>query len=332
MWHGAVDEVPPAAHADQLQRGGGGGTGGEERDGQRAPPVCKAPPADVIASLFSPDDVAALASAARGRHALQNADAERLMAVRPHFVTSPYLRGDPDADALCAAFHGRLASMANSMAASDGTPGAERGLLLRLAWRLLLSPHPVQWETVVYLFHGDEAEVTARTAGAESAGQQDMAIDSHGFAHFLALTAALAVECAGAVVGPGDRDGFLALYAGELVVASLAKAVAEDGEMRGRMTAAVLSAWAEKHGLTRWPQILGLRLLLRARCAHWHVPRTQLGEEAEHAGAGGERAEEEGGVDAGGGGKGVPVGAENELCAGGGGHEGVAGAGRGAGA
>ena len=325
VWHGVVDEVPPAAHVDQLPRGGGGGTGGEEREGQRAPPACEAPQADVIACLFSPDDVAALASAARGRHTLQDADAERLMAVRPHFVTSPYLRGDPDADALCAAFHRRLASMANSMAASDGTPGAERRLFLRLAWRLLLSPHPVQWETVVYLFHDDEAEVAARTARADdSAGHQDMAIDSHALAHFLALTAALAVECACAVVGPGARDGFLAFYAGELDVASLAKAVAESGEQRGRMTAAVLSRWAEQHGLTGGPQILGLRLLLRARCARSHVPATPSGAEAGNAGARGERAAE-GGVGGGGVVTGVPVGAENELCAGGG-REGGAGA------
>ena len=54
----------------------------------------------------------------------------------------------------------------------------------------MLSPHPVQWETVVYLFHDDEAEVAARSARADdSAGQQDMAIDSHALAHFLALTA-----------------------------------------------------------------------------------------------------------------------------------------------
>ena len=189
----------------------------------------------------------------------------------------------------------------------------------------MLSPHPVQWETVVYLFHDDEAEVAARSARADdSAGQQDMAIDSHALAHFLALTAALAVECACAVVGPGDRDGFLAFYAGELDVASLAKAVAESGEQRGRMTAAVLSRWAEQHGLTAWPQIVGLRLLLRARCARSHVPATPSGAEAGNAGARGERAAE-GGVGGGGVVTGVPVGAENELCAGGG-REGGAGA------
>lgn len=125
---------------------GGGGTR------ERPPPRYKHMPREFMEQAFMAYDIKAVAAVTEAQ-ALDVEQLGRLVALRPLFVESPYLRGGRSPDEICAAVYSRMCRLAqNDAAAGEGSRIQTPMELLTLVWRLLRAPSEQRWEALVYLF------------------------------------------------------------------------------------------------------------------------------------------------------------------------------------
>jgi hypothetical protein len=134
--------------------------GGDARE--RAPPDCKPMPLEFMEQSFLAADLQAIdAVTARTLGMEQLA---HLVALRPLFADSPYLRGGRSPDEICNVLRARMCRLGQYRTLTKSAAGASgracedtviltRGEFLTLTWRLLRAPSEKQWEALVYLFH-----------------------------------------------------------------------------------------------------------------------------------------------------------------------------------
>ena len=143
---GPLDGTAEANTMREPARSDGTDGGGGARE--RPPPRCKHMPREFMEQAFMAYDIKALAAVTEAQ-ALDVEQLGRLVALRPLFVESPYLRGGRSPDEICAAVYSRMCRLAqNDAAAGEGS----RMELLTLVWRLMRAPSEQQWEALVYLF------------------------------------------------------------------------------------------------------------------------------------------------------------------------------------
>lgn len=113
---------------------------------ERSPPDYKRMPEQFIEQSFKAYDLKAVDAVTA--KTLQAEHLAHLVALRPLFVDSPYLRGGRSPDEMCAAVYGRMCRLGQRDAGI-----LKRSELLTLIWRLLRAPLNEQWEALVYLFY-----------------------------------------------------------------------------------------------------------------------------------------------------------------------------------
>lgn len=183
---------------------------------ERSPPNYKRMPQEFIEQSFKAYDLKAVDAVTA--KPLQAEHLAHLVALRPLFVESPYLRGGRSPDEMCAAVYGRMCRLGQKDAAAvQDCRILARSELLTLIWRLLSAPLKEQWEALVYLFHdpsdcGESEKVLHSavdkdaflgppTVSAMGIAAGEMFMTEEDFAHLLALAARLAVESSCALVG-----------------------------------------------------------------------------------------------------------------------------------